>query len=258
MKIIKLTIVSILAAALWMFYTSGPPAGYTGSPADGRSCTACHASSGNFSPSVTLSHDIPETGYVPNTTYNITLEVSSEASKHGFQLTAEDADQLKQGTFQSLDNYVQILNDGTYVEHTSSGTTQTSWTFQWTAPAEGAGQITFYAAVNAANGDNTSSGDTPVTFELAVQQMDINTTFLEGIRIYPNPSPGYVFMEGLGEILPEKYYLLNSQNQIIHQGYLYSAAEKIEFPTDIKQGVYYLHIFMGEKKGVYPLIIIPH
>ncbi|NPA43388.1 MAG: T9SS type A sorting domain-containing protein [Chlorobi bacterium] len=170
-----------------MRYTGGPPAGYTGSPGDRNSCTACHAAANTYNPTVNLTHNIPASGYVPGATYQLTLSVQSASRKHGFQLTAEDAQGQKQGTFQSLDANTQTAGNNQYIQHTSAGTSQTSWTFNWTAPASSGTNVTFYAAVNATNADNTSNGDTPVLFNLSVQQAGVAADELPGIRLYPNP-----------------------------------------------------------------------
>ena len=51
-----------------------------------------------------------------------------------------------------------------YLKHNAQGTAPgtsgaKSWTFQWTAPAAGAAEVTLYAAGNAANNDGGSGGD---------------------------------------------------------------------------------------------------
>ena len=63
---------------------------YSGSPGDsGNTCSVCH-SGGNFSASVSITTNIPATGYEPNTDYDITVLLNqSGASRHGFALTAE-------------------------------------------------------------------------------------------------------------------------------------------------------------------------
>jgi hypothetical protein len=60
-----------------------------------------------------------------------------------------------------------------YVEHTVDGLIDTefgsnTWTFLWTAPPESAGEIVFYAAGNAANGDGSPSGDFIYTTTAAI------------------------------------------------------------------------------------------
>ena len=55
-----------------------------------------------------------------------------------------------------------MINNDKAITHTSSGISTTgdsnSWSFDWTAPASGTGDVTFYGAFNAANGDEIISG----------------------------------------------------------------------------------------------------
>lgn len=82
MNIYKKTIVSVFAIAIGTIcitdFTStahsnagGAPIARTGSPGDGANCTGCHtgtpASSGG-----SITSNVPVTGYIPGTNYNIT------------------------------------------------------------------------------------------------------------------------------------------------------------------------------------------
>ena len=46
-----------------------------------------------------------------------------------------------------------------YVTHTTSGTSISTWTFNWTAPATNVGNVTFYLATNETNVQNNDDGD---------------------------------------------------------------------------------------------------
>src|SRR3990167_8194730 len=119
-------------------YSSGPPDGRTGSPADSlQTCndTGCH---NNYA-------------------------LNSSTAKHGFELSALDTNNNHVGTFSSVDGDGNTqTNNGDYIKHTSAGSSQSgnaSWNVNWTAPADGEGVVTFYAAGNEANGDGTNQGD---------------------------------------------------------------------------------------------------
>ena len=240
-----------LAYVIFVFYTSGPPAGYTGSPGDGQSCTACHSATNNYSPQVTLTHNIPAEGYTPGATYQLTLSVSSASNKHGFQLTAENANNQRQGTFQSTSNYTQTTGNNQYIEHTSNGTSRTSWTFNWTAPSTGGGDITFYAAVNATNGDNNSTGDTPVTFQQSIHQVGIAKHTIRGIYVFPNP-------------VKDMLYISNNNCRLITGMEIFDMNGKEVFRSDGKNekislqhlpaGLYLLKIHTPDETGTYQLI----
>ena len=133
----------------------GSPGAKTGSPGDGASCLECHAGTAN-NVSNWISSDIPGTGYVPGEKYNLTATgTHSGVGRFGFELTAENTSNAKAGTFSINDNGTKLVNSNAAVTHNSSGTLPSgdsrSWTTEWTAPEAGTGDVTFYAAFNAAN-----------------------------------------------------------------------------------------------------------
>ncbi|MBX7205815.1 MAG: T9SS type A sorting domain-containing protein [Bacteroidia bacterium] len=160
----------LLITAFDAFTSSNqPPAGYTGAPSESN-CTGCHSgtviTSGSNWNNITLSTNIPATGYVPDSTYNITLShTQSGIVKFGFEITALNASNAKAGTLILTNTTTTALSTGTrdYIMQKNAGTSgpsgTISWSFQWKAPATPAGNITFYAAVNATNNSNTDAGD---------------------------------------------------------------------------------------------------
>jgi uncharacterized repeat protein (TIGR01451 family) len=152
-------------------FSAGPPAGYTGAPGEEpEACAECHvppdAGTG------TISITAPQT-YVPGQTYPITVTHSNPdptRKRWGFQLTVLDTSDEKAGELQNTSGLTQVLNNQgpgsarQYIEHSASGTfvgqsNGASWTFNWTAPAEDVGPVTFYTAGNQANNDGNTSGD---------------------------------------------------------------------------------------------------
>ncbi|MBK9290899.1 MAG: T9SS type A sorting domain-containing protein [Bacteroidetes bacterium] len=157
--------------------SSGSPGGRTGSPGDGnQTCTACHSGTA-ISQSGWISTNIPPEGYTPGATYEVVLNAQhASSSKFGFELTAETAQAQKTGVFSVVQsNRTKLLNQGKAVTHTSGGTAATggttSWVMNWTAPASAQGEITFYAAVNASNSNNGTSGDVIYKTSFSVQPM---------------------------------------------------------------------------------------
>ncbi len=148
-------------------FSSGPPDGKTGAPGE-NTCIQCHQYSGTNGTFQIL--NVP-TNYEFNQSYTITVQLSQQGqSRWGFELTAVDSNGNGAGTFTIIDQTNTQLSDNAepqrdYVKHTSMGTYNgttngpVNWTFQWTAPSSDVGTITFYAAGNAANGNNSSSGD---------------------------------------------------------------------------------------------------
>ncbi len=150
--------------------SSGPDPGFTGAPGE-FDCRECHLPDGAPSGSITVS--APQT-YVPGQTYQITVNESNphpSRQRWGFQLTSLDDTGNRAGTLAAgADGRTQVVNGSTgtpprqYVEHTLAGTSPgqaggTSWTFNWTAPAETLGPVLMYFAGNQANNDGNTSGD---------------------------------------------------------------------------------------------------
>ena len=157
-----------------LMYSSGSPGGKSGSPGDGgATCTQCHG--GTATPqSGWITSTIPVEGYEPGQTYSITATgTHAGVGKFGFELTSEDMAANKVGTL-TVTNTVenQLVNGNNSITHKSAGTTPNgdtkSWTFDWTAPAAGTGDVTFYSAFNAANGNGNNQGDVIYTSTLAV------------------------------------------------------------------------------------------
>ena len=145
----------------------------TGSPGDGANNTCakfgCHVGTINSFPgSVSIDvSNIPTSGYGPGVTYSITVTVAeSGRNTFGFQMTAEDQNQNKMGTYS--DNSAVRQEFTNWVTHRLSSGTGV-FTFDWTAP-NSSEDITFYAAGNAANGNGLSSGDHIYTGSTTIQR----------------------------------------------------------------------------------------
>ncbi len=154
--------------------SSGSPGGKSGSPGDaGATCVQCHSGTANAT-SGWITSNIPPSGYVPGETYQITATgTHSGVGSFGFELTAENTSGGKVGTFAITDApRTKLINQGNAVTHTFNGTTvsgnSSSWSANWTAPGTDIGQIRFYAAFNAANGNGNTSGDVIYTSTLFV------------------------------------------------------------------------------------------
>lgn len=171
MKKIAYILLVPLVAGLYLFlssysgddhdYPSGSPAGYTGSPGDGQDCSGCHG--GSTAP-VTgwITSDIPPAGYAAGTTYNITVTVSGSGKK-GFEVSPQDPSGTQLGTL--IAGTGSHLTGGTKYVTQNSGQNANpyTWVFQWTAPAAGTGEVTFYGAF--AITDNTTKTSTLVVQE---------------------------------------------------------------------------------------------
>ncbi len=184
---------------------SGAPAGASGSPADGGiangTCTQSNCHNGStVAQTGMITSDIPNTGYVPGATYTINASiVASGRVRFGFEVSPQDASGNKMGTIIITNSTeTKTLSVGKYITHKTggnSGTDSRTWSFNWTAPVAGSGDVTFYGSLMAANNNGSESGDNVFASTLTVSE---NTTptgveenqALAGLKIYPNPNNG--------------------------------------------------------------------
>ena len=155
-----------LVPGLALSRSSGAPAGFAGeirTSGERSTCVVCHSGNAVNDPlgggSVTI--DAPDTA-VPGETLTITVTLvnntpeTTAGRRQGFLTTVRNpADSLFVGSFTVPDPANVRLTDSNdeYVTHTTAGTGQTSWSFQWTAPTTDVpSEVVMYTAGNAANG----------------------------------------------------------------------------------------------------------
>jgi hypothetical protein len=169
-----LPMVFIPLVMIFVGFSNGSPGGRTGSPGDNNNCTACHSGTPQ-SATGWITSDIPASGYVAGETYTITATgTHTGVVKFGFELTAEDGSDNKVGDFTITNSTeTKLVNQNNAVTHTANGTTPSgnnkTWSMDWTAPDEATGEVTFWAAFNAANGDGGNSGDVIYLTSTSVQ-----------------------------------------------------------------------------------------
>lgn len=161
---------------------SGPTPGHTAAPGE-VSCIACHSDFGLNTGTGSLFITGLPANYRPGQQIPITVTTNqADAVIFGFQFTVVDRDGQHVGSFTLPSGSPPQLQENTgfigsserrYISHTSDGVTPTqfgtkSWTFNWTAPSQRVGKISFYAAGNAANSDGGPSGDYIYTKSSAV------------------------------------------------------------------------------------------
>jgi len=178
-------VISALLILFWMACTtvvfghaSGAPAGATGSPGDGHSCTSCHggtatAVSGYFST------NIPGSGYVAGNTYTITVSFSGSGGK-GFEVSPQNVSGTQLGTLIAGTGNKLVSGSKYCTQSSSVSSTPATWTFTGTAPAAGTGNVTFYGAFAITEGTThtesiTVSEDQPVSVVATANPMMILT-----------------------------------------------------------------------------------
>ncbi len=187
--------------------SAGGPSQSAGAPDGGNQTCAksgCHAGTAQDRDNM-ITTTIPASGYIPGETYTITIGTSEgSVVKWGFQATVQDAAGNLQGSYIFTNSAqtqfpTQGNNTNKYVTHTSAGNSTTtpgskSWSFDWTAPAAGTGEISIYCTINASNNGNNSSNDLILKDVLSVSENISTSIQLEKAEnlftIFPNPSSG--------------------------------------------------------------------
>ena len=163
----------------------------TGAPGDSAAaCTECHTGTKLNGGGGSLKIIMPgDATYTPGVKQRIKLQVSDPTQRRwGFELTARVASapsSAQAGDLSSTDSNTQVKcangrakpcsNSAVlqFITHTLSGTrlgTPNSATFEfdWTPPSADVGDITLYAAGNAANGNTQETGDHIYTTNLSL------------------------------------------------------------------------------------------
>lgn len=184
MRIITLalaaTLVSVLLIDLRLNTAStnpsGAPVAVTGSPADGVTCakSGCHTGGPVITDHQTLmTSNVPAEGYTPGTTYTITVtSTKTGISKFGFEVSPQSITGTQLGTL-IAGTGSHLVGGSKYITHSSTGTSGSgtkTWSFQWTAPVAGTGDVTFYGAFMFANNNGNDSGDAVKTDNYTVTE----------------------------------------------------------------------------------------
>ncbi len=162
---------------LWA-HSTGPDPRNTGAPGD-TTCvqSGCHTGTtlNGGGGNVAIAFDSGTT-YTPGGKVHVTLTISdSRARVYGFQASSRLSSNTRDGQAGSFIKGVQQLilcEDGSelpaagcrtsaplqFIEHSSPFRTNVI-SFDWNAPSTNVGNVVFYVAANAANGDGTSLGD---------------------------------------------------------------------------------------------------
>ncbi len=159
----------------------------------------CHGSGGAFEPSISIELldgvDVV-TAYQPGNTYMLRITNApgtGTPARYGFQTVTLDSDFTQAGQWGSLGTGQKevTLSGRSYVEHAAPSTMGT-FEMEWIAPDEGTGDVTIYAASNAADGNGGATGDGIVNDSLTIEEMPpsnvLNTDLgIASLKVFPNP-----------------------------------------------------------------------
>lgn len=174
----KKIVISLLLLVFGLFMvelfsnSNGAPINSTGAPGENTCAkSGCHTGTAVVDTPGWVNVLVPLAGFKPDSTYTVDLQVSETGiSEFGFQITAEDVSGNKVGSW-TAGAGAQVLGSD-WVTHTSPATTNdnASWNLEWQAPSSFVGDVTFYAAFNATNDNNLSTGDHIYTSSLTISQ----------------------------------------------------------------------------------------
>ena len=175
--------------------------GNTGAPGDNsKVCASCH-SGGSFAPTVNIrlidmdGNEIDK--YDPNGQYQVEVRIdatSGTPSGYGFQIVSlRDSDDTDVSVWSNPSSNAKIAAamGRNYVEH--NGVSDANiFLVEWTAPEEGTGSVSFYAAGNAVNKNGSTSGDAATTNSLQIEENAVSSldrlAEIINLEVFPNPA----------------------------------------------------------------------
>jgi len=243
--------------------------GFTGAPGDKPGCFAssCHTDGDAFNNLTTIeiidkSTSLPVTSYDPGVVYTARVTIDAQgAAGYGFQMVClNDADDSDVSGFSNPGSGVKIsIAAMTSRQYAEQSATSTSNTFEvdWTAPsATTSGDVVFYAAGNAVNGNGMFSGDDPDNATLTLTKsnassVDDNEHLRFKMNLYPMPATEILNIAVQGDFKGE-YYL-----EVFNEVGMLMSKEQIELfrglndlsidVSDFSAGSYTLRIYQNSQ-----------
>lgn len=236
-------------------------AGFTGSPSE-QTCASstCHNSfplnSGTGNVVISSVPAFTNNQYVPGQVYTVTVRVAQTGiSLFGFGFEALNASNSNAGTLSTSGfSSVQLKTSSlgrTNVVHTTNGGSSTTmakdFNFSWTAPLSG--NVTLYAAGNAANGNNNASSDYIYTTSLALTPQIAAGLQVENIL----QNPEIIFSNQNNNLLL-KY---SAQNELIQLSLVSLNGSKIILKNNVENGIQTVNIDLNSfnVNGIYFVVM---
>lgn len=260
---IILTAVAGMAVLTLSSYSSGPAlnaGNVTGS--NGNTCGSagsCHGSNNaNTSVALTLTdlsnnQVVTNAKYTPGHQYKVAITGSNAANlpKFGFQATVIKTGGSVGGSFNTSQSGTHTASAGgvTVVEHNtplskSGGTYNAS--FNWTAPAAGAGMLHMYVELNAVNGDNSTTGDQPNGTHLMLTEQTTGVAEIAqntSVQLFPNPAANVLHLRAENVTGTYNAAILDVTGKKQWSGTIDMQQGTAEIPvSQLAGGMYYLQV----------------
>jgi hypothetical protein len=211
-------------------------------------CSNCHggAAAGG---SVALTSDIPAAGYTPGTTYHMTATVTySGRSCFGIDLIALNSSNASTGTITVTDaTYTKTVTSASKVNlEQKTPKPNGTFTFDWTAPVAGTGNVTFYFAGLAANGNGgDDSGDYTYTGNKSFAEYIAPSTGVETITasatVFPNPATSQVVVKSNIQA-SAIVSVMDINGRLMNQTSVDNATNFDLNIAELNAGVYFVHV----------------
>ena len=235
-----------------VYSSINPPAAKTGAPGEGN-CTSCHSGSIQ-SPTGIIDVSFSGAGneYVVGQNYSFTISTSAGA-KNGFQATILSSENTKAGDFTSGANYSITTSSGRQYARHSASVGVTTWTVNWTAPAEDAGDLTLYYSFVKSDNMANPSGDL-----VYLGQFNLQSAVFNSITPYEKTGESLkVFYDASQKIFKTTFELADT-DYVIFQ--LYSLDGKMITslnPGLLSAGKYQYELFVdaGLVPGIYAVSV---
>jgi len=235
--------------------------GNTGAPGDDPFvCQSCHNAQTTVAVQILLMDQTDTiTMYEPNKTYQIHVRINHTGGPvpkgHGFQMTLLNAAKGKNGTnlknLQAISSNVKLVtpnNGRLYAEQVDRSVTNL-FEIQWTAPGEGSGPVTIYAAGNGVNANDSESGDGASRSSLQIEESITSTTngsMASDVTIYPNPFTERFWIQGSIENL-SKIEITDLFGRKITSRDLNESSRSIDL-SNLNDGIYFAKLLDKQSK----------
>jgi len=248
----KLYFIPLALALFFMSNRGGRSIGTAGAPGEsGATCASCH-NGGNFDATIDVSLTNTDgevvSDYIAGQEYDLTVTLAGAgAAGYGFQLVPlTESDNEMAGSFSDLGALVREQADlgRTYIVQ-SDRKEDGIFTAKWTAPTEGSGDVKFYAAGIAANGNNGTGGDQPLITEVSFAEETATSTDEINIdfSIFPNPTADFINVSTLGEV---DYIISSIEGRTLQTSTSAKSTHKIDV-AEYESGMYLISIIDGDK-----------
>ncbi len=178
--------------------------GNCGAPGDAATtCITCHGNNPDIQVEVGLDFKDADgtsiTNYVPGEVYDGSVTIRTlmgNPAAFGFQAVAlqaalnEDGEDVAGFADPSANAQIATISSGRqYIEH-NRPSSDSVFTFKWTAPTDANGPVTVYACGNGVNLNGVTSGDNAACAQLELQQRPVSARDLSRevqLTVAPNP-----------------------------------------------------------------------